>query len=68
MQKMQELDYKFNTAKAIFHSTMEKNYEQMSSQLVLQCDALTKEQAEYKNKLKSGRSHSDVDHVCDCSS
>ncbi|KAK4519543.1 tRNA-His guanylyltransferase [Mucor velutinosus] len=53
MQKLQELDRKFNTVKAIFHSTMEKNYEQMSNQLISQCDALTKEQNESKNKLKS---------------
>lgn len=56
MQKMQELDHKFNAVKATFHSAMEKNYEQMSNQLVSQCDALAKEQTEYKNKLKSGGS------------
>ncbi|KAL9538235.1 hypothetical protein MBANPS3_011088 [Mucor bainieri] len=53
MQKMQELDHRFNTVKAKFHLAMEKNYEQMSYQLISQCDALTKEQIEYKNKLKS---------------
>ncbi|KAL9553962.1 hypothetical protein PS6_003683 [Mucor atramentarius] len=53
MQKMQELDHKFNAVKATFHLTMEKNYEQMSNHLISQCDALTKEQADYKNKLKS---------------
>lgn len=57
MQKMQELDHKFNAVKATFHLTMEKNYEQMSNHLISQCDALTKEQADYKNKLKSGWSY-----------
>ena len=54
MQKMQELDYNFNTIKAKFYLNMEKNYEQMSNELILQCDTLKKEQIEYKNKVKAG--------------
>lgn len=54
MQKMQELDYNFNTTKATFHLNMEKSYEQMSSELISQCDTLKKEQNEYRNKVKMG--------------
>ncbi|KAI8637501.1 hypothetical protein BD408DRAFT_424459 [Parasitella parasitica] len=56
MQKMQELDYKFNTAKATFHSSMEENYEQMSSQLISQCYTLKKEKLEFETKTKTDES------------
>jgi hypothetical protein len=53
MEKMQELDHKFNKAKLGFQSEMENDYLQMSDKLFVQCEDLDKEK-EYIEKSKKG--------------
>lgn len=54
MERMQEMDLKFNADKVEFQLEMEKGYIKMSDELFLQCQDLCKEK-EYVNQSKVGQ-------------
>lgn len=54
MERMQDLDLKFNSAKVQFQLEMEKGYLKMSDELFLQCKNLYQEK-ECVNRSKVGQ-------------
>jgi hypothetical protein len=54
MQRIQELDTKYNATKLKFRLDMERNYDKMSNNLISQCNDLVQEKQEYHKKIQNG--------------